>query len=76
MSREVFDLDADVAAIKSAKPKGDGCFNCKHLSRQTESWEMPHVWWYECEARHANEYLLGFPWRQTKCKLRIARGAP
>jgi hypothetical protein len=47
-----------------------GCFDCRYFRRETESWEMPHVWWYECRARHANESLRGFPWKLTKCKLR------
>jgi len=52
----------------------DGCYSCVYLIRQTESWEMPHIAWYECKARPANECLKGFPWKKTKCKLRKGRG--
>lgn len=44
------------------------CFNCSYLRKGTESWEMPHIWWYECLARPANEYLKHWPWKKTKCK--------
>jgi hypothetical protein len=44
------------------------CFNCRHLVRESESWEMPHVTWHECSARPANAHLRAFPFRSTKCK--------
>lgn len=44
------------------------CGNCKHLTHQTESWEMPHIWWWECAARPAMANLKSFPFHNTKCK--------
>ena len=51
------------------KTKG-GCFDCRYLIKGYESWEMPHIEWWECKARPANEMLKGFPWKKTKCKYR------
>lgn len=51
---------------------GPACRTCRHLSLQTESWEMPHIAWYECGARPANEHLPNFPMFKT-CKLWKAR---
>jgi len=56
--------------VPLAEPPKGGCFNCRHFRRASEGWEMPHIWGYECDARPANESLLGFPWTLTKCKLR------
>lgn len=44
------------------------CFNCRFLIRTTESWEMPHIYWYECNARPANGMLKQFPFKSTRCK--------
>ncbi len=33
------------------------CRDCKFLSRETESWEMSHIYWYECSARPQVENL-------------------
>jgi len=56
------------------EPRGGvGCFSCVWLIRAEESWEMPHIWWYECGERPQNESLRGFPWKVTKCKLREAK---
>ena len=55
--------------IKLEQTKG-GCFDCQFLSRETESWEMPHICWWECMARPQNMWLKGFPWRKTKCRLK------
>lgn len=71
---KLLDLELELK-VASTPPKGDGCFSCRYLTRGTESWEMPHIWWYECDARPANGSLRGFPWRSTKCKLRVPRGA-
>ncbi len=50
-------------------PLGEkSCFNCAHLARWTESWEMPHIGGFECKARPANENLKSFPFRNTTCK--------
>lgn len=45
------------------------CYNCLHLVREEESWEMPHIYWYECSARPQNSRLKQFPFRQTECSL-------
>jgi hypothetical protein len=44
------------------------CYGCKHLLRQTESWEMPWVYWYECRARPSVANLWQFPFSRTKCE--------
>jgi len=44
------------------------CFNCVHIHKETESWEMPHIFWYECSARPQNAQLKQFPFFNTKCK--------
>ena len=53
------------------------CFNCKYLRnfsspvrvmKEIESWEMPHIYWYECMAREANAMLKQFPFKRTTCK--------
>lgn len=43
------------------------CRKCQHFSRQTESWEMPHIWWFECGARPAMANLKSFPFHSTSC---------
>jgi hypothetical protein len=43
------------------------CHTCKHLRRETESWEMPHIAWYECAVFRGRENLVSFPYKQTKC---------
>ena len=50
------------------KPGEKSCFNCVHLGRWTESWEMPHIGGFECNARPANEHLRSFPFKNTTCK--------
>lgn len=49
------------------KPRG--CFSCTYLWRAVESWELPHIAWWECGARAGRENLKGFPWKKTKCRL-------
>lgn len=44
------------------------CYNCKHLFRETESWEMSWIWWYKCTERPSMENLASFPFHQTKCR--------
>lgn len=44
------------------------CYDCKHLRRETESWEMPHIRWWECSANKSRANLLSFPFRNTKCR--------
>lgn len=43
------------------------CYNCKHLYRDEESWEMPHIFTYECNARPHNSMLAQFPFKNTRC---------
>jgi len=44
------------------------CYFCKHLHRETESWEMPHIWWWECSAKPSMANLSSFPFKDTMCK--------
>jgi len=48
------------------------CRNCKHyhVHREEESWEMPHIFWYEysCSARPTIANLVQFPFKVTQCK--------
>lgn len=46
---------------------GNSCWKCKHFGREEESWEMPHIWWYVCEARSGMANLTSFPFFKTKC---------
>lgn len=48
---------------------GKSCFNCAHLEKETESWEMPWIYWYECIVRPQNSMLKQFPFRRTKCSV-------
>lgn len=44
------------------------CYGCKHLRRESESWEMPHIQWWECSANESRANLLSFPFTNTKCR--------
>jgi len=44
------------------------CRACKHIRKETEGWELPHIWWWECLAKPAMPNLKSFPFRNTKCK--------
>lgn len=44
------------------------CVSCKHFRRETESWEFPHIWWYECRKRPGMANAKSFPFTNTKCK--------
>ena len=46
---------------------GNSCRDCRHLRRESEGWEYPHIWWWECRARPAMENLRSFPFKDTKC---------
>ena len=46
----------------------NACRDCKWLLREQESWEMPHIWWWECTERPAMANLRSFPFKSTKCK--------
>ena len=43
------------------------CYTCRHLRRETESWEMPHIVYWSCRARPQNSMLWQFPFSRTKC---------
>lgn len=47
----------------------NSCYTCAHFHREEESWEMPHIWWYECSARPSMANLKSFPFTNTKCTL-------
>jgi hypothetical protein len=48
-------------------PECPSCFSCEALLRQTESWVMPDVWWFECPRRPGIENLRQWPFRTTTC---------
>ncbi len=58
--------------IEGRDPR-EGCFACKHIRRETESWEMPHIVWYECDKRPQNSNLRNFPFRRTSCTAKEPR---
>ena len=47
------------------------CFTCKHRHshKETESWEMPHIYWWEhsCNAHPGIANLKQFPFSETRC---------
>lgn len=43
------------------------CYECQHLYRERESWEMPHIAWWDCARRPAMINLRSFPFKATKC---------
>ena len=44
------------------------CGKCKHLHKEIEGWETPHIWWWECAARPGVANLTSFPFINTKCQ--------
>ena len=45
------------------------CSACANLVRETESWEMPHIWWWACHSPSAGKAnLKSFPFSSTQCK--------
>ncbi len=46
----------------------NSCHECKHLHRETESWELPDIWWWECAARPGLANLKSFPFHHTRCR--------
>lgn len=54
--------DAPSAPVRAV----NSCHGCANLHRATESWEMPHIWWWECLATNSAN-LRSFPFRRTKC---------
>lgn len=51
-----------------SEPGRKRCGDCANLMRETESWELSHIWWWSCGARHGMENLRSFPFQNTKCK--------
>ena len=53
------------------------CVSCKHYHshKETESWEMPHIFWYErsCDARPTIANLVQFPFENTSCQQYVSR---
>ena len=47
------------------------CRSCEHydVHKETESWEMPYIFWYEhsCSAKNGVSNLKQFPFKHTKC---------
>ena len=52
-------------------PEQKSCYSCKfrHSHKETESWEMPHIYWWVhiCDARPKVANLKQFPFNVTKC---------
>ena len=46
----------------------NACHRCANLRREEESWEMPHIWWWECAYKEGMANLKSFPFRNTTCK--------
>ena len=47
---------------------GNSCWGCGNMVKETESWEMSHIYWYECVGSPGMANLRNFPFRNTKCK--------
>ncbi len=45
----------------------NNCRDCKHIFRDEESWEMPHIYTYVCCARPSMSGLKSFPFKETDC---------
>ena len=43
------------------------CYGCANLEHCYESWEMPHIQWYECAVHSGYANLTSFPFHNTKC---------
>jgi hypothetical protein len=55
------------------------CRSCIYLSRESEGWEHPEIFWYECRERPGLANLRSFPFTRTKCasyKPRAQAGSP
>lgn len=46
----------------------NSCYNCGECVREVESWELEHIYWYECDAVPGMANLRNFPFSNTKCK--------
>lgn len=64
------DIDVNKSSLLASAENNvlPGCYTCKHLRRETESWEMPHIWWMNCEALPSMANLKSFPFKHTSCK--------
>ncbi len=51
------------------------CRDCKNFVKQTESWDMPHIFWYECAAEVQMSNLRSFPFKRVRCKSFSPRAA-
>lgn len=47
---------------------GKSCMSCRYIRKEEESWEMSHIYWYECVKVPQNNNLCNFPFNNTKCK--------
>lgn len=52
-----------------------GCWNCRFFRRESESWELDHLYYYVCDANHKMEYLKNFG-NFKNCKLHEPRAVP
>lgn len=57
-------------------PELHSCKQCKYLRRESESWEMPDIRWWECRKHPEYEQLLSFPFQNTKCSDWVQRDQP
>ncbi len=44
------------------------CGSCASLAKEVESWELQHIWWWECDSRPGVQNLTSFPFKRTKCR--------
>lgn len=54
----------------------NNCRNCKFCHLETESWEMPSIYYYECSAIPSRANLPSFPFKRTKCDRFCQREKP
>lgn len=45
----------------------NSCRECKHVRRETESWELPHIFYYVCKKAPGMANLRSFPFKCTSC---------
>uniref|UniRef100_A0A6H2A1Z4 Uncharacterized protein n=1 Tax=viral metagenome TaxID=1070528 RepID=A0A6H2A1Z4_9ZZZZ len=43
------------------------CRDCRFYRRDYE-WEMPHIFWHECDMRPQMANLTSFPFKRTSCE--------
>ena len=49
------------------------CRDCIHCSKEVESDEVLHVWWWKCAARPGVPNLRSFPFERTECKKWVSK---